>query len=740
MKTKKELAKQNEKVLETLNKIGSVKDVLRDEDRKKLEKLIKNLNTWKEKLEDERYTIAIIGLEKAGKSTFANALLKQNFLPEAKDRCTFTTAKIESSNEDYAEVKFYSKNEFLEKYKGLCKEIGFESDYETASIVDLENFLETQPDIIKNSKAVEELTDIINNKSAIEKYLTGEKKIFRGNEINEIKDYIVNPIKARAIDNIVIKSTQFKGDKDLVIYDVPGFDSPTKLHLEQAKKYTINSDIVIMLVSIADRVSFTDTQTKFLNETKDEYGQKLSNKMIVVATKFDKHDKSDVNEFYDLLVKELKKKDLYKKENLFLASPLGYLEKNNIVSTDKAKSKLEQLGMSDGIEEVKNRIKEMMNGEILKLINDSFEVDVTEAYQFLAEFKKNYNPALNEKKMREDEVRLIDKKWKNISNKLREKLKIIYKEINDENYNLDEKISKQVSEIWINELIEKVESYIEDEKKNIVDGRISIEQPEKINDRVREKIYKESLEKIVEVSTSVINEKNQIEYSKLFDTIKKTIYENDFSDADELKDIINKIIEKFSYDAKSYKPLILRFLNSVFEILILNKISNSEDGERVRRFKILRADIESLMQYDENYNDEYSTFKQDFIQMLLIQNIGFKNDKNLGLSQLLQKAKVASSYQDVQEEIIKDLKNLEIIFNTIILKAIKIENPFKDSLKDQIQAILSDLDEIDDSEIRRFIIRNIEDIAKIEYSRLNRDEKTMKTIEFITNEIENLKD
>lgn len=737
MKNKKELEKRNENVLDIINTIYSIAYLLKDDEKDKLNRIKNKLNIWKEKLSDERYTISIIGLEKAGKSTFANALINQNFLPEAKGRCTFSTTKIESGDEDYAEVHFYSKSEFINKYNDLCKEIGFEYDFETATLNELEKFLEDKSSAIRNSHEVDELRDILINKHEIQKYLTGEIQKFKNSEIEKVKDYIKDPIKARAISNIIIKSTQFKGDKDLVIYDVPGFDSPTKIHIDQAKKYMINSDIVIMLVSIVDRVSFVKSQVDFLNDTKDEYGQKLSNKMIVVATKFDFHDdKKDIEEFKELLIKELTKFGLYKKENLFLGSPRGYLEKHNILNSNEVKSKLEKLGIKDGIEEVKIRIKEMMNGEILKLINDNFEIDITEAYNFLAEFRKNYNPSLNEKKKRVEELQLVDNKWAEISKNLKEKLKNLYKEIDNRVYNLDEHIFKQISETWINELIEKVEDYIKDEENNIVSGRVNIEQPQKINDRVREKIYKESLEKIIEISTSIINSENEKEYNNLLNTIKISIYDSNLEEDLELKETVYSIISKFSYDAKSYKPLILRFLNSVFEILILNSISNDVNSERIRRFQNVRADIEALMQYDENYDDSYSIFKQDFIQMLLIQQTGFKNENNISFNKLLQQAKVASSYEEVKEEIINDLKNLELIFNTILLKAIKIENPFKDSLKDQIQAILNDLDILNKSQIRKYIVKNIENIAHTEYVKLTKDEETIKKIELIIGKID----
>ena len=70
-------------------------------------------------------------------------LLKNNYLPEAIERCTFTTTTIEASkDENQAIIKFFSKNEFIKKFNSLCKEIEFENcNYETITEEQLDNFL-----------------------------------------------------------------------------------------------------------------------------------------------------------------------------------------------------------------------------------------------------------------------------------------------------------------------------------------------------------------------------------------------------------------------------------------------------------------------------------------------------------------------------------------------------------------------------------------------------------------------
>ena len=67
------------------------------------------------KLRNHEFTVAVVGLETAGKSTLANVLLKLIVLPEYTERCTYTTTVIRSGNVDSAEGYFYSREKFEQK-------------------------------------------------------------------------------------------------------------------------------------------------------------------------------------------------------------------------------------------------------------------------------------------------------------------------------------------------------------------------------------------------------------------------------------------------------------------------------------------------------------------------------------------------------------------------------------------------------------------------------------------------
>ena len=89
-----------------------------------------------ERLRKREFRIAVVGLEKAGKSTFINAWLECDLLPAKGGRCTFTTTQIysvENESEQRLEVQARTDEEFVNLLKELEK-VGAKEDLNTIKL------------------------------------------------------------------------------------------------------------------------------------------------------------------------------------------------------------------------------------------------------------------------------------------------------------------------------------------------------------------------------------------------------------------------------------------------------------------------------------------------------------------------------------------------------------------------------------------------------------------------------
>ena len=737
MKKKIDLFNQVQDIKNIFDEIKSHVTIKTGEEQENFSKLYEKLTIWSDRLKDNRFKVALVGTTSAGKSSFANALLHKDLLPEDDKTTTYTSASIESSNEDKAIIEFYSKDEFKTKFNELLKEIKIDNqNYETLTIGHFEYLFNDLENWQKDHVNTQEIRNILEQKKEIEEYL-GSKTI----ELSEIskeslKDYITKPEIARAVKRITIKSTQFKDMDNLIIYDVPGFDSPTKLHKEQALKFMKDAEIVILVHGFGNNSDLNDSQVRMLTSTKDEFGQELAKKMIVVGNKIDKEigeneeeAKNKIKKLSNDLTDSLKKFNVYHHKNFIPISAKGYLQKENIVFGEEITNKLKKLNISNGFSEFNTRLKEIFEHDALEVLNTVVNKISHESKAFLQEFKLNYNPIIDAKRKRTDEFALVDKKWKEIQKLLREELFEQKNIIKETKYDLDTSIKNQVNENWISKISEKVDDYVKNEIIKGTDGRNNNISASKINDRVREVIYKESLKLIIKISTDTIENNSGTEEKELFEILRKNILNKNENLERNLKNILFEITNDYKYETNSYKPLIHRFLNNIFEVIILHRINDKLEG-RGKSFNDNRANIEGLLYITETDDDTKSLFEQDLIQTILIQrkNIKLPNSTN-PLNELLNHAKVSIEINEVKDEIVRDLENLKEIFNDIILKAIQIETPFKDSLQDQIQAILNDIDSdnINKSKLRSFIVENIDEISKEEYRKLEIDEE-MKNI------------
>ncbi|MEG4840117.1 dynamin family protein [Microcoleus sp. B9-D4] len=216
-----------------------------------------------ERLKKREFRIAVVGLEKAGKSTFINAWLQCDLLPAKGGRCTFTTTQIysvENESEQRLEVQARTEEEFINLLKELEK-VGAKEDLNTIRTNEI-----TLQQVRREGNLTFPFTRLEDIKEPLKKYVADEK-------------YAHAVLEARLYTN---KLAQAEG---IVFYDVPGLDSGLAKHVDEAQAMLSDCDAVILVQR------FTSLREKELEIIKfTELGDKnvtVADKLFVFLSRID---------------------------------------------------------------------------------------------------------------------------------------------------------------------------------------------------------------------------------------------------------------------------------------------------------------------------------------------------------------------------------------------------------------------------------------------------------------------
>jgi hypothetical protein len=178
-----------------------------------------------ERLKKREFRIAVVGLEKAGKSTFINAWLECDLLPAKGGRCTFTTTQIysvKSESEQRLEVQTRTEEQFIHLLKEL-EIVGAKEDLKT-----IREYETTLQQVRKEGNLIIPFTRLEDIREQLKKYVADEK-------------YAHAVLEARLYTN---KLAQAEG---IVFYDVPGSDSGLAKHVDEAQQMLSDCDAVIVI-------------------------------------------------------------------------------------------------------------------------------------------------------------------------------------------------------------------------------------------------------------------------------------------------------------------------------------------------------------------------------------------------------------------------------------------------------------------------------------------------------------
>lgn len=285
-----------ERIITGIDKILDLKGnrIVTSEMTSSLERLRSDAEVLLPKLKKGEFEIAVVGVEKAGKSSFSNALIGLAALPTADERCTYTSTCIRPGEENLADVTFYSRSEFDRSFQEKLEKLGI-PDARAYTVENLEpdryeqlfaDCDETKRELYQNTLH-RDIIDTLRNRQELRQHIGAQKRRFSGEELKTpaFSSFITNPGQAIAVKGVVIYSTELRDMPNAVMYDVPGFNSPTAMHEEQTLERMQAADAIIM-VAKAHEPTLTSDVLKIFRKS-DVDGSYLSEKLFVFANKAD---------------------------------------------------------------------------------------------------------------------------------------------------------------------------------------------------------------------------------------------------------------------------------------------------------------------------------------------------------------------------------------------------------------------------------------------------------------------
>ncbi|WP_186727943.1 dynamin family protein [Moraxella sp. VT-16-12] len=732
------------------------------------------------KLQSKEFEIAIVGLEKAGKSTFANALIESNILPSAPERCTFTSTRLIHGN-DEAKVTFYTEHEFNDIFINLLKEINYPIDNTTSfhnlSVSQFERYFENleQKDnqLYKNhvGKTDEEIKDILKYRKELT--LTGETKGFNGNQLEgeEFQSYIrgqkrqnessglseTNTARPRSVKKIEIASSKLKQLSTAIIYDVPGFDSPTKIHIRQTEERLKNADAIIMVTNVGRNPSIVGTSLSVINKNTDEDGIHLRDKLFVFGNQLDTANSEEQAQGNEKILKaDVEKYKIGTASRVFVGSALKYLTEKNI-----AKDKYhENYAIDSGIDAIRTSLINYYETERFEVLKRRIDKNHQSLLSFFEKIiKHSENTFANDNPpSKESEKNLITREEsKRIEKSIKEELEKFKYELKIEIFDKSLFSKKFAEDIQSGDFFTKVTEYdIEKAEISCSESITNNLEIERINNKLRESLHKKFLQDFCWLIKNLTNEKSkeiEIRLLRIFtNAVMGHQANHDTSQIVETqsKKVIQKITGDIAHNDDRFDYLIERFSRNIFDILMayplggndrlqkfnsaeqefkyLDSFFNKGNGELINIIltqnksplvdstKNLESVVHQLYSAAKSLSSSSARAKQTTLDLEKMKHL-FKGNVVLGAItavEILKDVKTSKTKTNVLNEINQDIDNLILILQQAVIPAINLELAFLNGVDKQIKRLINSTQDTDSEHARLFnrFIANIIPVTK----------------------------
>lgn len=203
--------------------------------RQVLVQLIEPLRRQYERLKKNEFRIAVVGLEKAGKSTFVNAWLGADLLPNDMKRCTFTTTQLYSVD-DPSEQRFEVYPKSRDQFNQMVRELEVRAQ---------------SRDTDDARRAAADLEVIRKHRQTLDEVLVEGVHRFPFTRLEDIgialKKYVADEHYGHAVLETRLYTNELADARGIVFYDVPGLNSGLAKQVEESEQMLKDCDAVILI-------------------------------------------------------------------------------------------------------------------------------------------------------------------------------------------------------------------------------------------------------------------------------------------------------------------------------------------------------------------------------------------------------------------------------------------------------------------------------------------------------------
>lgn len=292
----------------------------------------KEIKEQRDLADDPGLQIAIVGTIKAGKSTFINALFRENIASTEVTPETASLTKFIYSHENKLVVKFYNKNDWDKLWKSVE-----DSEKGTKTSISREEVKEEQMEKIKKLIFREEF-ESSGAKNVERDYIGSSDKIIEVANFEElkskVKDYTSKQSKIHYfVKELIVYLNNEYMPENVTIVDTPGLDDVVDYRSNITRDYIKRANAVIVCFDAHKSLSNQEYSTIF--EVFENVGDEKF-KVIILGTQLDRcNSKSDWEKVSEGAKQILKHN--YKSEDLLESNVIGVSSKvfSDIIELEK---------------------------------------------------------------------------------------------------------------------------------------------------------------------------------------------------------------------------------------------------------------------------------------------------------------------------------------------------------------------------------------------------------------------